>query len=143
MIDNSQRYVQGGTELPLSQYGVCMRYWPIFLFVWVIFAVIATVTSAPIVLLFWKRVRWTAVDLLALIVPFIVWLLMMAAYAEGRKSLTNLAEPWLIALAVPVAILMRVVAGKRFSSSVGAWASVLLLSLVAGCVFWCTPAWRE
>ena len=57
--------------------------------------------------------------------------------------MANFAEPWLIALAVPVAALIRVAVGKRFSSTVCSSTFVLLLSLVAWCAYWCIPAWRE
>jgi hypothetical protein len=120
-----------------------MNHWWLFLYVWAVFVLIASGLSAPIVVFFWKRVNLTAVDLLALIAPFATWLSLMARYSEGRKSLANLAEPWIIALAVPVTFLIRVAIGRRFSGEVCSWLSVVLLSLVAVAVFWCTPAWPE
>jgi len=67
----------------------------------------------------------------------------MVDYGGGRKSFSNLIEPWIIALAVPVAVLIRVGVGRRFSRMVCSWSFVVLLSLVAAFVFWCTPALRE
>ncbi len=112
-----------------------MNEWPPYLFVWVVYAVIARGTSAPIVLLSWNRVRWTALDLLVLVVPFLVWRSLMDHNGGRGKSMANFAEPWLIAFAVPVAALIRVAVGKRFSSTVCSSMFVLLLSLVACCTF--------
>jgi hypothetical protein len=94
-------------------------------------------------LLSWKRVSWNIVDALALFLSFATWLFLMTAYGHGRKSLSNLAEPFFIAFAVPVALLIRVKIGKRFPRMVCSWSFVALLSAVAACVFWRTPALRE
>lgn len=130
-------------DASMDRWHSVVDYWRLFLQIWTMFACIATALSVPIVLFSLKRVSWNIVDLFALILPFTIWLALFISYSEGRKSLSNLGEPGIIALAVPGAVLIRVAVGKRFSRTVCSSGVIALLSLFAACVFWCTPALRE
>jgi hypothetical protein len=127
----------------MGEWHFVLQYWRVLLCIWAGFVCIAVVLSAPIVLLSGNRVRWYIVDILALFVPFAVWLSLMVDYGAGRKSLANLIEPWIIALSLPAAVLIRVAVGKRFSRMDCSGSFLVVLSLVAACIFWCTPALRE
>ena len=70
--------------------------------IWTMHAVIGAALSAPILFFGRKRIGWASWELLALIVPFFVWVvLMLSPLAAGRKSLANLGEPAYIGLAMP------------------------------------------
>ena len=61
----------------------------ILLLIWTVHAVIGAALSAPILVLGRKRIGWARWELLALIIPFSVWaVLMLTPLATGRKSFT-------------------------------------------------------
>ena len=77
-------------------------------------AVVGTALAAPILYFGRKRAGWANWQLLALLIPFSVWVvLMLSPLSAGRKSLANLGEPIYISFAMPVLALLRVAIGKR------------------------------
>lgn len=109
---------------------------------WLLFAVIALVPSAPIVFLSRRRVHWHSWELLAFVIPFIVWMLLLFSELES-KSLSNLGEPVYISLAVVLAALIRAIVGARVSER--AFANSLLggLCAVAALIYFFVPCLPE
>jgi hypothetical protein len=116
--------------------------WMGMLWIWVVHAVIAAVLSAPIAFFGRKRVRWSLLDLLAFILPFAVWLALMAANSVG-KSLANLGEPFYFSFAVPIAALIRVIGGHHAGERALSVVLVALLCFAAAGVYWWTPSLPE
>jgi hypothetical protein len=113
------------------------------LFIWVEYACFASLASAPIFYLGRHRTRWNSVDFLALVLPFGVWLGLLLALGGVGKSLANLCEPFVFCAAVPVAALIRVMAGGRVPDRVCSMAMVVLLCIFAALVYLWTPIWPE
>src|SRR6266705_1093574 len=86
----------------------------LLLMIWMIHAVVAAVLSFPIVLFGRNRVHWYSWELLALILPFCVWLALEQFWpsSSSAKGWGNLIEPVYFGLAVPGAALVRVIGGK-------------------------------
>ncbi len=115
----------------------------LYLWIWILHAGIAAISTAPIVFLGRKRVHWSPYDLLAFVLPFSVWLVLMESSGVEGKSLANLGEPLYFSLSVPAAALMRVIVGNRVRVGICSISLVMLLCLVATCVYWWTPALPE
>jgi hypothetical protein len=108
--------------------------------IWVGHAVIATLLSAPVVMLGRKRVHWQSWELMAFLLPFAFWLLLMVTpLATGRKSVSNLVEPLFFSLAVPAVALLRVVIGTRRSEKALACCLLALVCLGAVSSFFIVP----
>lgn len=101
---------------------------------------IGAALSAPILFFGRKRVGWARWEMLALVVPFCVWvLLMLSPLSTGRKSLANLGEPVYISFAMPVLALLRVALGKRLTERAYAASFITALCVVAAAVFFMVP----
>jgi hypothetical protein len=108
--------------------------------IWLAQAVIGAALSAPILFFGRKRIGWANWQLLALIIPFVVWMiLMLSPFATGRKSLANLGEPVYISFAMPVLALLRVAIGTKITERVYAVAFISALCVVAAAVFFLVP----
>jgi len=108
--------------------------------IWAIHAVVGAALSAPILFFGRKRVGWARWELLALVIPFCVWVLLaLSPLAAGRKSLANLGEPIYISFAMPVLALMRVALGTRITERVYAACFITALCVIAGAVFFMVP----
>jgi len=86
-----------------------------FLYFWAFSAAPAVVISLPIVAVGWKRARWYWWELVAILFPFMAWVTVYAIWQlpEPSKGMGNIyGEPILVGLLVPVAALVRVLAGK-------------------------------
>lgn len=112
--------------------------------IWLMHAALAGVLSAPVVHFGRRRVHWRSWELLALVLPFTIWsVLMFSELAIGKKSLSNLAEPFYFAAAIPVAALIRVALGSRMSERVCAGCLIAAVCLVAVGVFFLVPPLPE
>jgi hypothetical protein len=108
--------------------------------IWMLQAAIGAALYAPILFLGRKRVGWSVWELLALVVPFCVWMiLMLSPLAAGRKSLANLGEPIYISLAMPLLALVRVTVGTKISERVYTASFIAVLCFVAVAVFFLVP----
>jgi hypothetical protein len=108
--------------------------------IWLAHAVIGAALSGPILFIGRKRVGWASWEMLALIIPFCVWVvLMLSPLSTGRKSLANLGEPVCISFAMPVLALARVALGRRISERVYAASFLAILCVVAAAVFLMVP----
>jgi hypothetical protein len=112
------------------------------LWVWTLHSLVAAVTAAPIVYIGRGRAHWNPLDLLALVVPFFLWLLLMKLSLES-KSLGNLVEPLVLSLGVPVAALARVIIGPHARDRWSSMGFVGILCAAAVCVYFCTPSLPE
>jgi len=108
--------------------------------VWSAHAVIGCALAGPILYLGRKRAGWANWELLALVIPFCVWaVLMLSPLSAGKKSLANIGEPVYISFAMPVLALLRVAISRRLSETIYAASFVTLLSAVAIAVFFMVP----
>jgi len=97
-------------------------------------ATIAVVLSAPIVFFGRRRVDWQVWEVLAFVLPFAVWCFLIALH-DGGKSLSNLVEPILISLGIPVAVGLRLIIGRRESEAFVACHLIALLCVFAAAVY--------
>ncbi|MCX6922760.1 MAG: hypothetical protein NT154_06035 [Verrucomicrobia bacterium] len=103
-------------------------------------AVIGAGLSAPILFFGRKRVGWASWELLALFIPFCIWVvLMLSPLSTGRKSLANLGEPVYISFAMPVLALLRAAEGRRICERVYAASFITALCAIAATVFYTVP----
>jgi hypothetical protein len=114
------------------------------LLIWSIHTGIAAVLSAPVIYFGRKRVHWRSWELLTFVLPFLIWTcLMFSDLATGEKSLSNLGEPFVFALAIPIAALLRVVFAKSVSEPLCSGILILLVCLAAITVFFTVPSLPE
>lgn len=114
------------------------------LFIWLMQAGLAVVLSAPVVLLSRTRVHWRLWETLVLVLPFVIWtVLMFSPLSTGRKSLANLGEPLYLAVAIPLAALIRVGIGSRVPQRACASGLIGVVCIVAPAVFFLVPALPE
>lgn len=112
--------------------------------IWLIHAGIAGFLTAPIVFFGRRRVHWRVWEVVVFIAPFIIWCaLMFSGLEAGRKSLSNLGEPFYFALAIPVAAAVRVIIGNRGSQRLVAGVLVVIVCLVAVATFFIVPPLPE
>jgi hypothetical protein len=112
--------------------------------IWSAHAVIGSALASPILFFGRKRIGWANWELLALILPFCVWVvLMLSPLSTGRKSLANLGEPVYISFAMPVLALLRVAVGRRLSETVYAASFITVLCVIAATVFFMVPSKPE
>jgi hypothetical protein len=108
--------------------------------IWSAHAVIGAALAAPILFLGRKRVRWANWELLARVIPFCVWVvLMLSPLANGRKSLANLGEPVYIGFAMPMLALLRIAIGRRLSERACATSLITALCVVAAVICFVVP----
>jgi hypothetical protein len=108
--------------------------------IWAMQALVGAALAAPILFLGRKRVGWANWELLALIVPYFVWaVLMLSPLSAGRKSLANLGEPVCISFAMPVLALVRVAVGRRLPEAICGVGFITALCAVAAAVFFIVP----
>ena len=113
---------------------------------WQIHLGIAVGLCVPIVLLGRKRAHWRPWELLAVVLPFSVWvLLMVSPLSIGRKGSGNLVEPFYLALGVPIAAIVRVWTGPRLlrPAQINLLIAALLgaLCTAGAAVFFLVPPW--
>src|SRR4051812_36328545 len=119
-----------------------MEEYGALLWIWFVYAGIASVLSAPIVFFGRKRVHWHLWELLALIIPYLIWLALVFS-ALKSKSLANLGEPIYISFAVPILALLRVGVGGSIGERVSAASLLAFLCLVAVGVYFAVPCLPE
>jgi peptidoglycan/LPS O-acetylase OafA/YrhL len=108
--------------------------------IWSMHAVVGAALAAPILYFGRKRAGWANWELLALVIPFCVWVvLMLSPLSTGRKSLANLGEPIYISFAMPVLALLRVAIGRRLSERAYAAGFITVLCVIAAAVFFMVP----
>jgi hypothetical protein len=114
----------------------------LYLVLWIEYVVLAAAMSFPAFYFGWKRTRWNTIDLLALALPFAVWLLLMQSGQVG-KSLANYGECIWISAAVGVAAFVRVLVGERVPGESCSVALLATLCFFAACLYWWTPQLPE
>jgi nitrate/nitrite transporter NarK len=122
-----------------------MGQFALSLLLFLFYLVPTVLLTTPIVLLARKRVRWHAWEVLALPIPFCVW---MSAHffltTTPRKSLSNaVIEPMLLALVVAVGLCVRVALTSRIGGRKAAISVLLGLAIAALAVFWIVPSLPE
>jgi hypothetical protein len=121
-----------------------IAYMIALLVIWGMHAVFSGVLSAPIVFLGRWRVHWQIWELLVFVIPFVVWcILMFSDLSTGRKSLSNLVEPFYFALAIPVVALVRVAIGTHLSEQACAAGLIALVCVISAATFFLVPVLPE
>jgi len=112
----------------------------LMLLIWIIHVALAAVLSAPIVLFGARRVQWRAWELLAFILPFGAWWFLTSRPGpSSRKGISNIGEPLIFSLAIPLAALTRLLLDKRVSEATCAGTVLFGQCLVAVLVELLTP----
>ena len=118
---------------------------PSILFAWLIHAVVAAVLTLPLV--YWTRnkVHWLRWEAVAFVVPFFVWMILMASgLSTGKKTLSNfLVEPGMLGVCVALGALARIGIRRGPSDRVGPSLTLAGLCFLAAGVFWIVPALSE
>lgn len=108
-------------------------------FAWSLQTIVGAVLTAPVVFLTRRKAHWSTWELLAFVLPFLVWTgLMFSDLSTGRKSLANLIEPAILGIAIGVAALIRAISGPRF-----AWGLIAGLCIIAAGIFFLVPPLPE
>lgn len=109
---------------------------------WLLHSILAAVLASPLLYFGRHRVTWQPFELLAFVIPFIVWAVLFYAYNKG-KSLANIGEWVLISLGIVIAVAIRVAVGHQYDQR--AWPACLLFSLIilAVATHRLTPSWPE
>jgi hypothetical protein len=108
--------------------------------IWLVHAAVGAALSSPILWFGRRRIVWTKWELLALTIPFCVWLMfMLSPLSNGKKSLANIGEPIYISFAMPVAAMLRVSIGQHVRPTAGALIVAGLLCGVAIATFLFVP----
>jgi hypothetical protein len=110
---------------------------------WIIHAAIGLVLASPILFFGRKRAHWEWWELLAVIVPFALWMGLMFSDLSLGKSLANLGECTYISFALPVVAFIRVWSGGTGHQRGYAAALIGVLCGVAAGVFFLTPPLPE
>ena len=116
--------------------------WMAMLWIWFVHTLIGAVLSAPVVFFGRKRVHWGLFDLTAFLLPFAVWANLMNS-SMFSKSLANLGEPFFFSFAIPLAALVRVIAGSHGDERVWSVTLVASLCFTAAAVYCGTPSLPE
>ena len=104
---------------------------------WLMHASIACVPLAFIVPLSRKRVHWQWWELLALIIPYGIFVVLMSSNFATKNPL-NMFDSISIGFAIPVAALVRVAVGARIGERLCAALLMGLLCIVAVIVYFTT-----
>ena len=112
--------------------------------IWAMHAGIGAVLCGPIVFFSRRRVHWQWWELAAFVAPFLVWsALMFSELSTGRKSLSNLVEPFFLSAALPLAAVVRVLIGPRAGERAAAGSLLAALCVLAAGVFFIVPSLQE
>jgi peptidoglycan/LPS O-acetylase OafA/YrhL len=118
---------------------------PLFLIAWAIHLLVAAVVVAPVVVFTRNRVNWRFWELLALVLPFCIWLaLMLSDRSAGSKSLSNfVVEPGILAATVAIGALARGAISRRISDNWAFGAALAGICAAAALVFRFVPTLPE
>jgi hypothetical protein len=109
---------------------------------WLLHVVIAGVLLALIVPLSRKRVHWQWWELLALILPYSIFAVLMLSNVEPKNPL-NMFDSGFISVAVAIAALVRVAVGTRIGERSCAVILMCLLCAVAVIVYFTASVVRD
>ena len=112
------------------------------LYFWVVYMVVGVVLTAPFVFLARRRVVWKWWELGAFVLPFWIWMALMAK-GEQPKSLSNLGEVGNLLIALVVPAVVRVVVGRRRPALGLAVSGQAALCAVAALTYFLTPMLPE
>ncbi len=111
---------------------------------WLIHAAVACVASAPTVYFSRKRVDWQASTFLILLIPFALWFAFIGFSGVRPKSFSNFViEPAIVAIAIPIALFIRALAGPRVSESMSMMSMIAVVSAAAVWVYLAIPCLPE
>ena len=103
---------------------------------------LAVALSALVIVRWRARMQWRNWEWISLVAPVAIWWALALLDIRG-KSLANLIEVWVIALAVPVCVAARALIGTRVGPSVAARGMAWTLGAVAIGVYLFVPVLPE
>ena len=107
---------------------------------WVVHAILGAVLSMPIVFIGLRRASLARWELLALVIPYCVWVsLMFSPLSAGRKGFANLLAPFCISFAMPFLAWIRIVIRPKMTKGVYAASFITILCAVGVAVFFLVP----
>ena len=109
---------------------------------WGVHAIVTLVLCSPLLYFGRHRAKWQPYDLLALALPFLVWLFCMEACIMS-KSLANFGECFLISIAIPFAAATRIALGYRQRQWIYSALIIFALCLVAIAIYFLVPSLPE
>ena len=105
---------------------------------------LAIAVSAFVIVRWRERMQWRKWEWFSLALPVAIWWALMNLYIDvAAKSLTNLYEGFVIALAVPLCVAIRAFIGARIRPSVASRGLAWTLVAVAIGVYLLVPALPE
>lgn len=116
---------------------------PFFVFAWLFHVGVSAVIVSPVVLLTRKRVHWHAWELLALVLPFSLWMTLMIRN-DSAKTLSNLVvEPCILSVVLAVGALARAALSRSLSERSAIVGIVAGVCLIAAGIYFAVPALPE
>ena len=103
---------------------------------WCVHGSLAALLTLPIVYLGRKRVQWSPCDLLCFVLPFCAWLCLTLSGASGKTYINLLTEPLYLTLAIPIAAILRLIAGSSINPVIISISLTSLLVLTALGLYW-------
>jgi hypothetical protein len=107
------------------------------------YALVAAITSMPLVLLSFRRVDWRIRDGLVLVIPFVIWVGMHFTGLRWKSLVNVLWEPAYLGLAVPIAVAVRIFAGQRNCGRLCISCLIALLCIAAIMIYLLVPPYPE
>lgn len=98
--------------------------------------------AAPILIMGRKRARWQSYELLALILPFGVWLVLMWV-GDAPKSIANFADCTSLSAGIVVAMIVRCIVGSVKRQALFSSSLIAALMLLAVLTYYLMPSLPE
>jgi hypothetical protein len=104
-------------------------------YLWFCFLVIAGILSSPLILLGRKRAQWQWWELAVFVVPYWAWAVCMVVNSCDKSLANGFLEMIYIALAVPIAVVVRLIVGHP------KWRWIVSVVLIALLSAWAIGLW--
>src|SRR5215204_6208868 len=102
---------------------------------WFYHYLVAAVLSGPLLYLGRRRVSPEQWELAVFVLPFLIWALLMEFGKEGKTLVNFFVEPYYLSLAIPFAVLARLLTGDCVKQKL--WSSLLILLICGTAVAVC------
>jgi hypothetical protein len=109
---------------------------------WMMHVAVALILTMPLIYLGRKRANWQTYDLLAFVLPFLVWGFCMVIDGKG-KTLSNGIESIFLSAAVPFGAIVRIAIGRHRHRLFYSLLITFGLCLVGIVIYWSTPGLPE
>ena len=115
----------------------------VFLFpVWLLHLIPLLLVAVPVWFFCRRQVKWNRWDFAIVVLPFAVWSALMMAHNDG-KTLSNLAEGFIIGCLAPFAPVIRALARNRVNQKGLAFVLLVVVCLLAAGLWVVVPPLPE